>query len=293
MSTFTTNNATRQGKRGRLGTLLVNTINNARVDSGAKSFSENLQNVAKEHQKTSPAFIGNNMANGLTILGTNEYDTSRGTNPTGRTPPSGEDTDEQGNNRLTNPDFPLTFSGRGTLAIKSVVKIPSMTGPTSIDGTLTVRSLVITDPSLLAIHQEEFFTPTIRDPSNNTFTLTYSKGTIISVDRLAMMVIHMKWDAHSPAGFVTNDKIIPFSIGEVPGTYLDSYMPVMGVEGMASDKISSQFLGFIEQAAPGQISLWQTEQSTYNAKSILNYRSFGKHIIEKGELFLRVQLIPV
>ena len=73
------------------------------------------------------ASIGEDGATGLVIHGQREMDTMEGTDPDSATPPiSGYS--------LQNPDFPISYIGRGTLKFVSPLRIASIDGPLNVNG---------------------------------------------------------------------------------------------------------------------------------------------------------------
>jgi len=71
--------------------------------------------------------IGDDRSTGLSIHGTHEIDTMEGTDPDGATPPVSGDT-------LSNPDFPVSYTGRGTLKFVSPIRIATVDGPLNVNG---------------------------------------------------------------------------------------------------------------------------------------------------------------
>ena len=71
--------------------------------------------------------IGADNATGLVIQGTHEIDEMEGTDPDNATPPISGYT-------LSNPDFPISYTGRGTLKFVSPVRIATIDGPLNVNG---------------------------------------------------------------------------------------------------------------------------------------------------------------
>lgn len=71
--------------------------------------------------------IGEDGATGLVIHGSHDIDPMEGTDPDGATPPISGDT-------LANPDFPVSYNGRGTLKFVSPIRIASIDGPLNVNG---------------------------------------------------------------------------------------------------------------------------------------------------------------
>lgn len=107
------------------------------------------------------AAIGDDYATGLVIHGTRDYDPMEGTNPDNTDPPvSG--------NTLANPDFPVSYIGRGTLKFVSPIRV------TAIDGPLHVNGEVYSSSGLLAGAVDDVSAWTVEigesGPGGNNFT---------------------------------------------------------------------------------------------------------------------------
>lgn len=73
------------------------------------------------------ASIGDDGATGLVIHGTHDFSPMEGTNPDSADPPISGDT-------LANPDFPISYNGRGTLKFVSPIRITTIDGPLNVNG---------------------------------------------------------------------------------------------------------------------------------------------------------------
>lgn len=78
-------------------------------------------------KKRKVASVGNDNASGLVILGRHDFDSFEGTDPDNAVPPLEGDT-------LRNPDFPISYNGRGTLKFVSPIRITTIDGPLNVNG---------------------------------------------------------------------------------------------------------------------------------------------------------------
>lgn len=102
---------------------------------GSASFAYPAEDILR--QSTGPtratakrrrtASIGENGATGLIIHGTHDIDTFEGTDPDSATPPISGDT-------LQNPDFPISYNGRGIMKFVNPIRIASIDGPLNVNG---------------------------------------------------------------------------------------------------------------------------------------------------------------
>jgi len=73
------------------------------------------------------ASVGDDNATGLVIHGTREFNAMEGVNPDDTSPPvSGT--------ALSNPDFPISYNGRGTMKFVSPIRITTIDGPLNVNG---------------------------------------------------------------------------------------------------------------------------------------------------------------
>lgn len=73
------------------------------------------------------ASIGDDTASGLVIHGSHEINPMEGRDPDTATPPlSG--------NTLSNPDFPISYTGRGTMKFISPIRVTTIDGPLNVNG---------------------------------------------------------------------------------------------------------------------------------------------------------------
>lgn len=80
-----------------------------------------------DHKRLRIAQIGGPDTKGLVIFGSTATDNTQAENPDGANPAtSGES--------FINPDFPISFSGRGTMAFKSPIRVPSILGDVNVQG---------------------------------------------------------------------------------------------------------------------------------------------------------------
>lgn len=79
------------------------------------------------------ASIGDDGATGLVIHGSHDIDTMEGIDPDGADPPISGST-------LANPDFPISYTGRGTLKFISPVRIAVIDGPLNVNGEVYSKS---------------------------------------------------------------------------------------------------------------------------------------------------------
>ncbi len=83
------------------------------------------------------ASVGDDGATGLVIRGSHDYDPMEGTDPDGTTPPISGAT-------LSNPDFPISYTGRGTLKFVSPVRIAAIDGPLNVNGDIYSNAGLLT-----------------------------------------------------------------------------------------------------------------------------------------------------
>jgi len=78
-------------------------------------------------KRKSHTTIGHQDATGLVIQGTHELDSHDPKDPDGATPPLSGDS-------LRNPDFPISYTGRGTLKFESPIRVNAIDGDVHING---------------------------------------------------------------------------------------------------------------------------------------------------------------
>lgn len=78
-------------------------------------------------KKRKVASVGNDDAIGLVIVGKHGIDTFEGTDPDSAVPPISGST-------LQNPDFPISYNGRGTMKFISPIRITTIDGPLNVNG---------------------------------------------------------------------------------------------------------------------------------------------------------------
>ena len=148
---FVTNAATRRGKRAK--TEFSSPGNTLPTPNGGQTVSQSwvqgdsVSMVTRQPQ-LKYATVGDDMTKGLTIVGTSGFASNAPTNPDELDIPNtmGGDDDGIAKDKVINPDFPVSFQGRGTLKFVDSVRIPSIDQSVSISrnlhvgGTLTVGS---------------------------------------------------------------------------------------------------------------------------------------------------------
>lgn len=129
---FVNNAATRRGKRaatvGRLSQVI--TSNNPIPKDEFLRLSNQYRSAKRKRKVIS---IGDTDAAGLVIQGPYEYEITEGTDPDSATPPGSGIT-------LENPDFPVSYAGRGTLKFTTPIRISSVDGDLPITGQLRAPS---------------------------------------------------------------------------------------------------------------------------------------------------------
>ncbi len=95
-----------------------------------------FRSTTKRRRTTS---IGDDGATGLVIHGSHDIDTMEGTDPDSATPPiSGA--------ALADPDFPVSYTGRGTLKFVSPIRVASIDGPLNVNGQVYSQNGLLTGP---------------------------------------------------------------------------------------------------------------------------------------------------
>lgn len=86
------------------------------------------------------ASIGDDNATGLAIHGSHDYDPMEGADPDITVPPISGLT-------LSNPDFPISYTGRGTMKFISPIRITVVDGPLNVNGEVYSTSGLLTGSS--------------------------------------------------------------------------------------------------------------------------------------------------
>ncbi len=220
MSSFTTNRATRRGKRSRTeGYRYENALAKGGVPAkDATPLGSSTRNGNITATRLANSTIGGQHSSGLTIVsGLHQYNPKRGLNPDGRTDvPLGTwgetDGKEDGmpNSNLAEPAYPINFSGAGYPKFTSRVAIPDLYGDTTIGGDATVRGDGIFKKDILmggtlrdlagvAIPlggggggTVASFTPVLSDGTNNA-TMSAQTGSTWTQDDLVHFNLKITW----------------------------------------------------------------------------------------------------
>lgn len=88
-------------------------------------------------KRSRTASIGDDTATGLVVHGAHDFDHMEGTDPDSATPPILGDS-------LRNPDFPISFAGRGTMKFVSPIRIATIDGPLNVNGEVYSSSGLLT-----------------------------------------------------------------------------------------------------------------------------------------------------
>jgi len=124
---FITGPAQRRGQRptgNRHGT--SSTVSYLAEDLLKQSSGPNRASTKRKYTAT----IGSDLATGLVIQGSTELTNEEATDPDGTTPPIAGDS-------MQNPDFPISYNGRGYMKFVSPVRMPSVNGSMSILGNIS------------------------------------------------------------------------------------------------------------------------------------------------------------
>lgn len=182
-------------------------------------------------KRSRTASIGDDTATGLVVHGAHDFDHMEGTDPDGAVPPIIGDS-------LRNPDFPISFSGRGTMKFVSPIRI------TTIDGPLNVNGEVYSSSGLLSSGSNEvaLWTPTVGETGAGIDFSEYSPNTwatyALAQDHCTIH-LHYEWNSKNsvPDGspivvkglpYVTEAQIhkIPIHCTGIVATQLGSYFIV-------------------------------------------------------------------
>lgn len=159
---FVTGQAQRRGlKAARVGTRDENA--SAKVQVGAYAAKVNRQSAAR---------IGDSTSNGLVINGSYEID------------PADEQANALGREFFTTPDFPVSYSGRGTLKFVSPIRISRVDGDLNVNGDITSNATVITVENSL----------TLSDDALNAFTRGESSVIYVKNGGMITADIFYLWD---------------------------------------------------------------------------------------------------
>jgi hypothetical protein len=151
--------------------------------------SKGINRSTTKRHKT--ATIGDSQSTGLSIQGTHQFRTNEGTNPDGTTPPL------TGGGQLDNPDFPISYNGRGTLKFVSPIRITTVDGPLNVNGSVYSNQGILTGdpPEVIA------FTPSMGSATAD-FTLDAGNSAstyFVSVDHVVVHV-HIVWTDKGTVG---------------------------------------------------------------------------------------------
>jgi len=129
---FSTGTPQRRGAQA--GSVGLSLTQSTQIPLPLRHISGPLKPTSKKRKVVS---IGDDDSIGLVIHGKHGFDNFEGTDPDGATPPVSGYT-------LQNPDFPVSYNGRGTLKFISPIRI------TTVDGPLNVNGEVYSNSGLLA-----------------------------------------------------------------------------------------------------------------------------------------------
>ena len=101
-------------------------------------------------KRSRTASIGDDTATGLVVHGAQDFDHMEGTDPDGAVPPILGDS-------LRNPDFPISFAGRGTMKFVSPIRITTIDGPLNVNGEVYSTSGLLTSGAT----EVALWTPTV------------------------------------------------------------------------------------------------------------------------------------
>jgi len=221
------------------------------------------------------ASIGDDEATGLLIHGSHQFDPMEGRDPDTATPPLSSNT-------LANPDFPISYSGRGTMKFVSPIRI------TSIDGPLHVNGEIYSSSGLL-------LGGTVDDVANWTVTVGETgAGADLEVDAgntwatyartkdHVSLHVHYTWTGKGSVGAGSQIFIkgLPFDIESqvhkaiihptgIIATQMGSYFVADGQAGASEFAISSA-----DSATGVEVPVTGTELSTSGTISLLfNYHA--------------------
>jgi hypothetical protein len=181
----------------------------------------------KKRRKT--ASIGDDSATGLAIHGTHDFDPMEGDDPDGATPPvSG--------NTLANPDFPISYTGRGTMKFVSPIRITTVDGPLNVNGEVYSSSGLlgptVIDHTPWAIAVGE---PGVGDNLVEDATETYATYSLTSDN--VTITAHFTWN--SKGSVANGDNIYVKGIPHILATQIHR-VPIHA-EGIIATQIGSVF----------------------------------------------------
>ena len=133
------------------------------------------------------ASIGDDRSTGLSIHGSHDIDTMEGTDPDSATPPISGST-------LANPDFPISYTGRGTLKFVSPIRITTVDGPLNVNGEVYSNSGLLTG----GIEEVALWTVTVGATGAGADFTTDVANTWASYTRVkdnASIHIHYAWSS--------------------------------------------------------------------------------------------------
>ena len=184
--------------------------------------------------------IGEDGATGLVIHGSHDIDPMEGQNPDGTTPPiSGAS--------LYDPDFPVSYNGRGKLKFVSPIRIASIEGPVNTTGSIYAGGDVYANGNpLTPLTDIQSWDVQIGDTgagANFTKDIINSTSTYMQVQDHISLQVHYVWSDKSTVG--DNDiiyiKNLPFVLEN------QVHKQVIHIEGVTPIQLGSYFL--IEGAA--------------------------------------------
>lgn len=125
---FTTGNAQRRGRQsGTIGVTRQHVLGSQVPTPSSELLNQPHGPTHRSKKKRKTATIGSDEAIGLVITGRHDFDTFEGTDPDSTVPPISGST-------LQNPDFPISYNGRGTLKFVSPIRITTVDGPLMCNG---------------------------------------------------------------------------------------------------------------------------------------------------------------
>ena len=180
---FTTGTAQRRGQQSAsIGTSLQHVSQTPYPSTDLLRQPEGQFRSTTKRRRT--ASIGDDGATGLVIHGSHDINTMEGIDPDSATPPiSG--------NTLSNPDFPISYTGRGTMRFVSPIRIATVDGPLNVNG-----DVYSTSGKLEAVVEVADWTISVGETgAGNDFTIdaTNSYATYIRVKDNVTLHIHYTW----------------------------------------------------------------------------------------------------
>ena len=234
---FTTNRATRASTRSATIHAQNNSVSSLIPYPNAHHLSSGI--YPRIHKKRKVASIGDDNAIGLVIHGSTAISPFEPQDDEGADPPlSG--------NTLQNPDFPISYTGRGTVKFVSPIRVAAIDGPLHVNGSIYSKGNEVATTAPLVSWADDI---QVGKDGGGNLTKDVAATTATWQRTNDNITIHIDYSWTNTGGLITTDEIVikglPFVTAEqshVTGLYSEDIQIVelhyvLQVESLPSEDI--------------------------------------------------------